>query len=68
MKLREIQAELKDMGVSYSDCFDRDILTRRLKEARSGKVKKTLASFSCCAVVALRVFVISILFLSLTFT
>jgi thioredoxin len=41
MKLREIQAELKDMGVSYSDCFDRDSLTRRLKEARSGKVKKT---------------------------
>jgi hypothetical protein len=25
MKLREIQAELKDMGVSYSDCFDRDM-------------------------------------------
>ena len=28
------------MGVSYSDCFDRDSLTRRLKEARSGKVVK----------------------------
>ena len=38
MKLREIQAELKDMGVSYSDCFDRDSLTRRLKEARRGEV------------------------------
>lgn len=35
MKLRDIQAELKDRGVSFSDCFDRDSLTIRLKEARS---------------------------------
>jgi len=38
MKLREIQAELKDMGVSYVDCFDRESLTRRLKEARNGEI------------------------------
>jgi len=35
MKLRDIQGELKDMGVSFTDCFDRDSLTKRLMEARS---------------------------------
>mmetsp|Transcript_5910 Transcript_5910/g.8357 ORF Transcript_5910/g.8357 Transcript_5910/m.8357 type:complete len:337 (-) Transcript_5910:56-1066(-) len=39
MKLREIQAELKTMKVDYSDCFDRDSLTKRLVEARSGTIK-----------------------------
>lgn len=34
MKLREIQAELKQRRVSYADCFDRDSLTKRLEEAR----------------------------------
>ena len=39
MKLREIQAELRDKWqVSYEDCFDRDSLTKRLVEARSGVV------------------------------
>lgn len=41
MKLRDIQAELKDMGVSYTDCFDRDSLTRRLKDARNGEIPTT---------------------------
>jgi len=35
MKLREIQAELKTRNVDYSDCFDRDSLTKRLVESRT---------------------------------
>jgi thiol-disulfide isomerase/thioredoxin len=42
LKLREIQAELKERGVAYADCFDRDSLTRRLLDARAGKVKGTM--------------------------
>ena len=34
MRLGAIQAELKEMGVSYADCFDRESLTQRLVEAR----------------------------------
>jgi thiol-disulfide isomerase/thioredoxin len=41
MKLRDIQSELKNMGVSYADCFDRDSLTRRLLEARNGETPVT---------------------------
>jgi thioredoxin len=37
MKLRDIQAELKIMGVPFSDCFDKESLTSRLREARDGK-------------------------------
>lgn len=37
MRLRDIQAELKNMGVTYSDCFDKESLVTRLKEAREGK-------------------------------
>ena len=38
MKLGQIQKELKEMGVSYTDCFDRESLTRRLVEARNGEI------------------------------
>lgn len=39
MRLREIQSELRDQWrVSYEDCFDRDSLTKRLLDARSGIV------------------------------
>lgn len=34
MRLREIQAELKQRNVSYADCFDRDSLVKKLLEAR----------------------------------
>jgi thioredoxin len=39
MKLRDIQDELKIMGVPYGDCFDKESLTTRLREAREGKHK-----------------------------
>jgi thioredoxin 1 len=38
MKIRDIQAELNSMGISFTDCFDRDSLTRRLLEARNGEI------------------------------
>ena len=34
MKVREIQAELKQRNIPYADCFDRESLTKRLMEAR----------------------------------
>lgn len=34
MRLREIQNELKERKVSYTDCFDRESLVKRLVEAR----------------------------------
>lgn len=40
MKLREIQAELKEKGISYSDCFDRESLSKRLLEARQGLIRE----------------------------
>jgi predicted HTH domain antitoxin len=49
MKLREIQAELKDRGVSYADCFDRESLTQRLREARSGTVSSSSSASSSSA-------------------
>ena len=41
MRLSEMQAELKEMGVAYRDCFDRESLTERLKDAREGKIQPT---------------------------
>ena len=41
MNLREIQTELKTMGVPYGDCFDRESLLCRLRDAREGKVLGT---------------------------
>lgn len=37
MNLRDIQAELKTMGVPYGDCFDKESLICRLRDAREGK-------------------------------
>jgi len=34
MRVKEIQAELKDRNVSYADCFDKESLAKRLHEAR----------------------------------
>ena len=44
MRLSQIQAELKDMKIDYSDCFDRESLTKRLLDARDGLVVSTAAS------------------------
>jgi thioredoxin 1 len=44
MKLRDVKAELKEMGVSYSDCFDRESLLCRLQDAREGKVETKKSS------------------------
>ncbi len=51
MNLREIQAELKTMGVSYGDCFDRESLLSRLKDAREGKLegKKSVSDTTASA-------------------
>lgn len=35
LKVSEIKAELKMRGVNFSDCFDKDSLVERLREARS---------------------------------
>lgn len=34
MRVREIKSALEEMGVSFTDCFDRESLAQRLKEAR----------------------------------
>jgi thioredoxin len=39
MRVKEIQNELKQRNVSYSDCFDKESLVKRLKEARNGTAK-----------------------------
>eukprot|EP00566_Odontella_aurita_P014816 CAMPEP_0113588942 /NCGR_PEP_ID=MMETSP0015_2-20120614/35809_1 /TAXON_ID=2838 /ORGANISM="Odontella" /LENGTH=340 /DNA_ID=CAMNT_0000494899 /DNA_START=4 /DNA_END=1026 /DNA_ORIENTATION=+ /assembly_acc=CAM_ASM_000160 len=36
MRLSEMKAELKERGVSFADCFDRESLTKRLVDARDG--------------------------------
>lgn len=37
MRVKEIQSALQEMGVSYTDCFDKESLAQRLTEAREGK-------------------------------
>ena len=39
MRLREIQSELQERNISYSDCFDRESLVKRLVDARDGLVQ-----------------------------
>lgn len=43
MRVKEIQSALKEMGVSYTDCFDKESLAQRLKEAREGKATSSPA-------------------------
>jgi len=40
MKISDIQAELRSLNYSYTDCFDRDSLMKRLSEARSAGRKQ----------------------------
>jgi thioredoxin len=42
MRLGEIQAELKQRNISYADCFDKESLVKRLKDARDGSVKPSV--------------------------
>ena len=53
MRLREIRDELKEMNVSFDDCFDRESLVTRLREARDGSVEplETLIVESAAATV-----------------
>eukprot|EP00557_Chaetoceros_sp_GSL56_P008245 CAMPEP_0176499920 /NCGR_PEP_ID=MMETSP0200_2-20121128/13218_1 /TAXON_ID=947934 /ORGANISM="Chaetoceros sp., Strain GSL56" /LENGTH=287 /DNA_ID=CAMNT_0017898439 /DNA_START=181 /DNA_END=1044 /DNA_ORIENTATION=- len=37
MSIKEIKDELKGMGISFADCFDKDSLCERLEDARNGK-------------------------------
>jgi hypothetical protein len=37
--IKEIKTELKRLGVSYKDCFDKESLIQRYKEAQEGKIK-----------------------------
>lgn len=39
MRVSEIRQELKELAIDYSDCFDKESLVIRLKDARAGKVK-----------------------------
>lgn len=41
MKVKEIKTELKERGVSFADCFDRESLTKRLQEARANPIPPT---------------------------
>jgi hypothetical protein len=43
MKLRDIKDELKGLGVPFGDCFDRDSLLCRLRDAREGKIETKTA-------------------------
>lgn len=38
MSVKEIKQELKSMEISFSDCFDKDSLIERLKDARNGNI------------------------------
>jgi len=38
MRLKEIKDELTTMNISYTDCFDKESLVKRLREARDGLV------------------------------
>ena len=38
MRLKEIKEELTTMNISYTDCFDKESLVKRLIEARDGSV------------------------------
>ena len=41
MRVKEIKAELVDLGIDFSDCFDKESLAIRLEQARSGAVLPT---------------------------
>lgn len=42
MRMREIRDELKERGVSFADCFDRESLTERLQRARENGEKNSV--------------------------
>lgn len=44
MRVKEIKDELHEKAIDFSDCFDKESLVRRLKEAREGKVAPSEAT------------------------
>jgi len=44
MTVSEIRSELISLGVDFSDCFDKESLLERLKDAREGRVQSTSPS------------------------
>ena len=43
MRVSEMKSELNLRGIDYSDCFDRESLSKKLREARaSGKADPTI--------------------------
>jgi len=44
MKVKDITQELKNRGVEFSDCFDKESLLKRLKEARDGTYQPKTSS------------------------
>jgi len=53
MRASSIRKELDDLGVTYTDCFDKQDLVKRLDEARNGRIdpkfKKKASSSSSAA-------------------
>jgi len=41
MRLSEIKSELKDRGVDFSDCFDKESMVARLAEARANNIDRS---------------------------
>lgn len=46
MKIRDIKEELNTLNIAYNDCFDKESLCMRLLDARSGKVRASVAATS----------------------
>ena len=46
MRVKEIKEELDSMNISYTDCFDKDSLATKLRQARAGEIKGGGASAS----------------------
>ena len=39
MRVKEIKEELDSMNIGYTDCFDKDSLATKLRQARAGEIK-----------------------------
>jgi hypothetical protein len=46
MRVKEIKDELDSLNVSYKDCFDKDSLANKLRQARAGEIKGGASSSS----------------------
>jgi len=41
LRIKEIREELHELGIDFSDCFDKESLVERLSDAREGKIQAT---------------------------